>query len=224
MTVTTLPRQATGRIVGLDVARGAAILLMVLDHVLYQAAPGHVLRLTVTRVALPIFCLVAGALWRPGWRPRYLELGAAWLVAEVLARLLGMPTPDVLLPIAVGFALLHLAQRSPWLVLVVLLVLDHSRLGAIPGWTGYSPWYVAALLVVGHLARAEIYAAAERLPDVAWLSSIGRRPLGWYVGHLLVLAVVVQLGTATPTVLMAPGPFPGDPGSSEVLASVLLVT
>lgn len=167
-------------------------MLMILDHVLIQVAPGHTLRWTVTRLSLPLFLLVAGALWRPGLRWRHLQLTAAAAAATVLAPLLGMPTPNILVLVLGGVLLMHAATRAPWAWLAVCVVAAQTYTYLLPGWwAGYEPWTVLALLLVGHLGRVHLFGHLGATPrGLGLLELVGRYPLTIYVGHLLVLVEV----------------------------------
>jgi uncharacterized membrane protein len=178
MTTTT-----TRRLVTLDRVRGLAIVLMVLDHALLAAGHhGGPVRLTVTRLALPLFGLTAGALWKPGRARRYLEVAGAAIIATGLGLVVGIGQPDIL-----------------WLLLVAMLVMPAgpalAAAGAIQATTwplrtsGYEPGVVLVLVVLGHLyGSAPLDRLGQRLPHR--LEGIGRHPLGWYLGHLALLAVL----------------------------------
>lgn len=174
--------------------RGAAILLMIVDHVLVLVDPDSLARSTVTRLSMPAFAIVTGYLWRARWTWRYAHLVAAALVAEVCGRLIGLGTPDVLLLIGAGYLALWLVEYSglPPLVAIALAVLSwqHMPVGGMPDtWTNYHPNEVLAWMLLGrYLLEVE---HVVRLPRVRWLEAIGRRPLAWYLGHLVVLAAAV---------------------------------
>jgi hypothetical protein len=179
---------APTRLVGLDRARGLAIALMVLDHVLVVIDGPALVRLTVTRAALPLFALLIGALWRPGLRWRHVELIAAAVAASVLGPLAGLTaTPDVLVVIAVALLLMPLAVRAPIPVLAASIIAPVTWPEAH---TGYSVAVVLALILTGYLLRWKIRDGVEHTSLPAWLAVVGRYPLTWYLGHLTVLAAL----------------------------------
>jgi uncharacterized membrane protein len=193
MNVTTVQRLG-----GLDRLRGLAVGLMVADHVLLAAGAGVGWRLGPTRVALPLFCLVAGALGGGPWERRsrrVAQLGVAGVVVSCTAGLvLGTGAPDVLLVLALGIVVVELVERagSPLLTLAVLAVAAVQPVTWRVG-TGYQVGTVVVLLWLGGLpgVREGLDAAGSRLP--VWLERAGRRPLTVYVVHLTVLAGGVVL-------------------------------
>lgn len=174
----------------LDRLRGLAIVLMVLDHALVAVAPASVLRLTATRLSAPLFMLCLAVLWKPGLNRRRLGFMLAAVFVEYSTfPIIGIPTPGIM----VGIVLVTLAAerwplaRHGWACTVAGLV-------AWVYW-GFSPGVVLMWWGVGRLAAwQEVRPYGERLP--AWLARLGRHPLGWYVGHLSVLAVLVAGASA----------------------------
>lgn len=180
---------APSRLVGLDRLRGLAVLLMVLDHVLLVVGEGLALRLTVTRAALPIFGLLAGALWRPGARVRLLQLGGAAIVATYLGVVLGMPRPDVLVVIFVALLAMHAYRRWPVATFAVAAI-QATTWGIAAG--GYEPGVLLVLMVGGYeFGRERLDVLGRRAP--ALLELLGRYPLSLYLGHLALLALAVSL-------------------------------
>lgn len=180
------------RIAGLDALRGAAIALMMLDHVVAVAGGGPWwVRGVITRFALPMFMFVAGYLWRPGWRRRHLEIMVAALATLPLVWYLGIADVHILAVYALILPLLPISARWPWLAIALGVIqakdwpLDYL---------GYEPGLVWALVAVGQLAQrrelAEIDYAYDALRP---FTLIGQWPLAWYTGHLAVLAAVVWL-------------------------------
>jgi hypothetical protein len=189
----------------IDAVRGLAVVLMVLDHVLFQRDPSSVLRVgspvSITRLSLPLFMLAAAAVWRPGaWR-RYGRLIPVAVVELVLCELLGMPAPGIVALIVVVGLVLDVAawlragrEVHPYVWALLGLV---QALYVPVAWGGYQPGLVLAWWALGRLAWPTLEAAASSVTSSStlrnWLASIGRRPLVWYVGHLLVLVVVVEV-------------------------------
>lgn len=177
-----------GRLVALDGLRGLAILLMVMDHAaLVYGAPWGV-REVVTRLAVPLFMLTAGYLWRPGLRRRHLETALAAVVATPLLSTIGGAEFGILVVFLLVLPLVPVAVRWPLPVLALCLL--QLSTWQIP-WYGYQPGFVLGLLVVGQLAwlwgrDREFLRAGELCAAFAFL---GRWPLTLYVGHLAVLAI-----------------------------------
>lgn len=176
------------RLHGLDRLRGLAIVLMVIDHLLVILDRDNLLRFTLTRAALPLFCLVAGTLFRrPG--KRLIWVTAAGLFAGCIGLPLGIGQPDILLLLAFGFLLL------PYMANLFGLVVALIQPSAWPLQTsGYEPGLVLSLLILGRL-----YVDPIRLNDVgewflpSWVGTIGRWPLTWYLGHLACLYILANL-------------------------------
>lgn len=189
MTVLEAPERA--RLRGVDRVRGAAVLLMVLDHALVLSGAGGfalLARLTVTRASLPLFCVVAGCLsaGRPRAR-RLVPLIVAGVVLSVLELPFGTGVPDVLLVLAAMLCCLPRAGSRA--VPVVLAVAVVQPVTWPVGTGGYEPGVVLGLLIVGQLlGRAWVDRVGVRLPSA--LEVVGRYPLTWYVAHLAVLAGV----------------------------------
>lgn len=215
----TVTRSRT-RIDGLDLVRGLAILLMVLDHVLVLVDPDHLARLTITRLALPAFAITTGYLWRPRWSTRYLQLLVAAIAADVASGFIGpeMGQPGILWLIVYGYGLLWLFEQLDWppvlKVTMAVLAWHWLPVGGMPDWwTGYHPFEVVAWMLLGRhmLSRHQV----AGLPRIRWAEAIGRRPLTWYVAHLAVLASLATLGTPTSppdAIVMAPASLSGAGG------------
>lgn len=181
-----------GRLVGLDVLRGAAIVAMMLDHLAY-AVGADAVRWTVGRLAMPVFFVVAGALVRR-LTVRHLGVAALGLLLPVLVP--WIDSPNVLLLYALSVPVLVLTSRSHVIrgvVLVLVLTVSANGLGELG--TGY-PWpLLLALMLVGQDVGPRLLArCGDWLPRWPVLAMVGRAPLRWYVGHLLVLqaALVVM--------------------------------
>jgi hypothetical protein len=197
-----------GRVGWVDAARGAAVLLMVLDHVLARSGLAPWLRagspLAVTRLSLPLFLLAAAAVWRPRAWKRYGRLLAVVPAEFVLYVALGLPLPGIVALVVVVALVLDVVtaaaggrELDPYVLVVVGLVQALYVPLQLSWWGNYQPglvlawWGIGRLVVLLHEARPASYRAGLVLVrPAAWLRAVGRRPLVWYVGHLLVLVVV----------------------------------
>jgi hypothetical protein len=179
-----------GRSAAVDAVRGLAVLLMVGDHLCATLAPGSVwagvYRLTLGRLAMPLFFLLSGSLVRRlSWR--HAGVLAVGLVLPVLAP--WVDAPNVLVWYAAGAALLVLFARQGWplwLLLLPALVLYANGWTTALG-TSYQPWALFALMAVGQLVGRQAWA---RMPSPGPLRLLGRWPLSVYVGHVLALTVI----------------------------------
>lgn len=185
-------RRPRARLGWVDAVRGAAVVLMVVDHVLLQVDPGSWLRFTLTRAALPLFMVAAAAVWRGfSWR-RLAAVAVAAIVEWPLTVALGMSAPGI---VAVFLLVSCVLWSSPWLVhrpgLLAGLGLIQALYLPVP-WAGYQPGLVAAWWALGRLAGDELRAVFEWPPSF-WLMWIGRRPMRWYLGHLAAIYAVVVL-------------------------------
>jgi surface polysaccharide O-acyltransferase-like enzyme len=178
----------------LDELRGLAVALMVLDHLLIFVAPGHWLRATVTRAAMPLFFVVAGHLAR---RVRWRRLlGVAAVGAALPAVVPWLDRPNVLLLYAVGVPVVVWARSRGLLPLVIAAALTL----AANGWadpTGHAYWApaVVALMATGALIRFREVELGRGVvpPGAAHLARLGRYPLSVYVGHALGFTALAAL-------------------------------
>jgi hypothetical protein len=167
---------------------------MVLDHALIVFGEGWLsqgVRMTLTRAALPLFCVVAGSLATVFvGRMRFGTLAAWSVVAAVMGVLLGIAQPDILLLLALGLSVMPLRGEVTWWPVFALAILQPVT-WPLP-WAGYQFGTVLALLMVGRLIeRGELDALGRWLP--AWIGWIGRHPLWWYLGHLAVLCALASV-------------------------------
>jgi len=187
------------RLVTVDRARGLAILLMFLDHLLVliqfrspeRLDVVHGLRMTVTRASLPLFCMCTGVLLH---RRSVRSTRRVWMVAAVAV------------PVNVALEVVPMGIRAPEILAVWSLVMLTCTWGIVAypalsailgvlqvvlwpyGWHGYEPGLLVAFIAIGHLASLPSLEWAQRLPS--WMGALGSRPLTWYVSHLAVLLSV----------------------------------
>lgn len=180
------------RLVGLDRIRGLAVVLMVVDHALvaFPVAGSVLVRSTATRAALPLFCLVAGALARRLTPERTAKLAAAGLVAGYVGGPFGIGQPDVVLLLLAALAGVHVCRNNYAAQLVLLVVAVIQPVTWPAPWTGYQPGVVIALVAIGTYGDT-LDDAGRRLPPL--LARVGRYPLSIYLGHLIVLRALWEV-------------------------------
>jgi uncharacterized membrane protein len=177
------------RIYWVDALRGIAILCMIADHLAALYWPLWPVRYTVGRAALPLFMLCSGYLFAvrgrgPSGR-RHLELFVFAVPINIgLWMWWREAVPDPLLVIGVAWLFAGWVLERPVVSAVVGLVVSTT----LPLSPTYQPGYLVGLMALGVLwQRTGPGVDLRRMPLV---EGIGRRPLTWYVAHLvLVLAV-----------------------------------
>lgn len=191
----------------IDALRGAAIILMIVDHALGFAQTTalaeqwmHTVRITVTRLSMPAFMLCSGMLLARHQisRRRWCEVATAAVVVNLAAVAAGMSAfvPDILALWCVVMVVAGPIRRMP--VAMAVLGLLQTLYWPIPI-HNFQPGWVMAFVALGVLAergqdRRMLQALGDRLPS--WTEPMGRHPLGWYLGHLAVLASVTVTGGA----------------------------
>lgn len=187
---------------GIDAARGLAIVLMILDHVLLvvqnlyadrlpldAAQTIDLVRRTVTRASLPLFMVASGVMLSEKGRNlgRYLEVVGVALVVNVVLQAypIGFGFPEILGVWCLVMIAAPTINRYP----VAAASVGAVQLYVWPiAWGGYQPGLVVLLMVLGVLSGPRSLEWCSQLPQ--WLRSLGRRPLSWYCGHLAVLVVL----------------------------------
>jgi hypothetical protein len=181
------------RLVELDRLRGLAILLMIADHVAIVAGT-PIVRVTAGRLAVPIFFVVAGHLAGSRLSWRHLQVGALGLVLPLVVGF--VDSPNVLLWWALGCVVLYVWQRLSWPVwglIVAALTLGANGWVIPAGSHSYNPLDLLGLMALGRGMGPELFVFGRRL--AAWMGALGRAPIRWYVGHvLLVQLALVVLG------------------------------
>lgn len=178
---------------------------MIVDHALGFAQTTHLsegwmqaVRMTGTRFAMPAFMICSGMLLaaRSVTRRRWSEVAAAALVVNLGAAVTGMASfvPDILALWCLAIAFQRPMRRWPTLIVVIgLLQAVHWQVPV----GGYQPGWVVAFIGIGVLAsRGDLDGLFERAARTApaQVAAMGRHPLAWYVGHLLVFGAITLLG------------------------------
>lgn len=188
----SLEAPSVSRSAALDRLRGLAVLLMLADHVLVFTPHAMPVRLTLTRLAMPLFFLIAGNLatrcrwprlaWVLGWG-LLLPAVAWWIdIPNVLVwYALGVPVIVWCRPYRFGRIVLGLLAVVP---LVTLANGEALR----PITTGFDPSALLGIMALGALTPRDWFEPGEWLPR--WLGWCGRYPLTVYVVHVLLFSVV----------------------------------
>lgn len=165
------------------------MLLMLADHLGYVFDVAEV-RLTLGRLAMPMFFLLAGSLVRsPRWR--HAAIGIVGVVLPLVVP--WIDAPNVLTLWALGVVVLWGCRRCGvpvWLLAGLGLTLGAN--GWVTGGNTYDPACLWGLMALGAMVPATAYRWADRLP--AWVGTLGRHPVAFYVGHLLVLQALIEAG------------------------------
>lgn len=165
---------------------------MFADHLALVFSGPELIRLTVGRLAVPMFFLLAGHLARrPRWRHALVALVGVLLPVLVP----WVDSPNVLVWWALGVVLLwggRLAGVPAWVWPVLAATLAANGWAPMIG-TGYNPWALWALMALGQLVPRDWFSWAGRLPG--WVGALGRRPVWVYAGHLLALQAFVLVAT-----------------------------
>lgn len=183
------------RVGWIDGARGLSIVAMIVSHLglFFGTTPGW-FHLYVMRPVAPFFLLLLGMLWRPGFRRRHRQFIVAAVVAQVLALYIGFALPNIF--VVMGLCLLAMPYAMRWPVAAIVLAVVQLHFWPMPEWwTGYQPGFALVLVVVGKLVPADGYLEGfGRLGSWLGCEVVGRRPMTWYLGHLLVLAAIKAAG------------------------------
>lgn len=172
----------------IDLLRGFAVLLMVLDHVIVVLDLDPFLR-NFTRLALPLFMVLAGFLSSGRFTTRYKQVLLAAALSWPFVLLLNIAIVHVLLVFVLVYPVLRLPL--PWLIVAASLGLLQANNWPV-NWGGYEPGYLLAFLVVGRLARLAGLTFPVVPPSYGPLAVMGRAPLYVYVGHLIALFLLTR--------------------------------
>jgi uncharacterized membrane protein len=183
--------------------RGAAIILMVIDHSLAALESTGMFniiveysRLSITRVSMPLFMIASGIVWTLyGLRlKRWLQVLAMAVALNAMTRILwpDFNFPEILFIWALLATLWRLIRRFPILIMIIGFV--QNTYWQIY-WQGYQPGELAIFLAAGVLiARApidRIWQTHRLTKLISLLATVGRHPLSIYGIHLTILAIAV---------------------------------
>lgn len=188
------------RIHGIDRLRGLAIVFMIVDHLAIMIGDGaEPLRLTIGRLAMPIFFLIAGIFaTRISWRHALifaigitLPLYATWI-----------DYPNVLVIYVVGACILAGIRRLPthWQfsskMVVAAVFLTMSANGFDKFSHSFAFGSLIVLMIIGNIVgRNDFRRFGDYLPLIPGFGFIGRHPLAIYVGHIVLFESVSRLFT-----------------------------
>lgn len=184
MTATAL-QTLSKRCTAIDNLRGFAIALMILDHVfIVFVDPSSPIRLTITRLSMPIFFILAGHLCkRISWR--LLLIGVVGITLPLVVSFID--DPNVLFWYAVFAPIIVFLRKYPaaliGVVVFALTVSANYMQGTFYG-TYYPPALFAFMALGAIMSRPLVIDFAQRIPRIPWL---GTYPLTIYVLHLLAL-------------------------------------
>lgn len=189
MTVTAPPT----RVRSIDRARGLAIALMVVDHLLVVIDPTNPLRYTATRLALPLFMFTAAIFHRRITRTRLLHLAPA-IAAEFTVAVFVLGTfPGIVTTYAlVVLAIQHIPDVHRHALALTTLGLVQALYLPLPI-TGYQPGIVLAWYSLGLLAASQLIGSPLAHQRLSLLEPLGRHPIAFYVGHLVALVPLAAL-------------------------------
>lgn len=174
----------------LDIARGYAILFMIVDHVsIFAGLP--ILRLTVGRLAMPLFFVIAGSLAkRIGYK--HVVILAVGIVLPMYVT--WIDSPNVLVYICIGTALLRILRgRSTTVhIAVAIACISLTANGYDHLGSGYPAGTLLALMILGKVITSGTLANAfQRIPSSSIVEYMGKHPLALYVGHTVALTTLV---------------------------------
>lgn len=186
--MTTITAGPKTRISGIDRARGFAIILMMFQHFLLLYHGPNAWESTGGRLVAPIFLIVGGSLVTR-MSIRHIHVFILGIFLTIAVPWAGNPSILIYYVISafiiwgirrVNFALL-------WIPVFISLALYANGIWVTPNGQ-YSPMAALALMCIGSLiGRTIIGNLGGLLPKWEWLAFIGRHPLAFYAGHLMLL-------------------------------------
>ncbi len=180
---------ATVRRVELDRLRGLAILLMIGDHLArIWSYEGY--RLTLGRLAMPLFFIICGHLAGHRLSRRHLLAFGLGLGLPVLVP--WVDSPNVLVWLSIGAVILYVFDQHgwpTWVLIVPALILAANSWALWTNTHSYDPLALLALMALGRGLAPAVFIFGRGIP--AWVGALGRRPLTWYVGSSLAIQLVL---------------------------------
>jgi hypothetical protein len=190
---------SAARAASLDRIRGLAIACMVVDHACIVWAGPDWLRLTVGRVAMPLFFVLGGHLVRRITGRHSLILLAGLVLPFAVPWIDGV---NVLVWYGLGAALIVGLRRlhlPVWLLPLAALAWSAnfgswSPLHAViaPAHDAFDGLGLLGLMGLGAVLDRSAFGWGEKLP--ALFGRVGRYPMTAYLGHLFLLQGLVLLG------------------------------
>ena len=172
------------RSVSLDRIRGLAIVLMILDHILDLTHELPLIRMTVTRLSMPLFFIISGHLVK--------RVNARTFQIMVIGFILPISipwidNPNVLFWYAVG-TIVVVYVKQKWLIILAALTMGANHYALYIG-SSYDPLFLIAFMAIGSTFPREYFSWGNRLP--AFFTFVGKYPLSIYLGHLFLLTGIL---------------------------------
>jgi uncharacterized membrane protein len=190
----------------IDLIRGFAIILMVLDHALLAIATIfgsneyiYFLRVTLTRFSMPLFMIVSGSvLYLYGIKIK------RWLTVFCLALLINLfaitlwedfNSPEILLVWTFVVVFIKFILKYPLVSLIIGFIQNQYFPIHIFDYSGYQPGEIVIFLVIGIFASTYItnlsFPILSKFMIYNLIIFIGKKPLTIYFTHLLFISATV---------------------------------
>lgn len=190
----------------IDLIRGFAIILMVLDHALLAIATIfgsnefiYLLRVTLTRFSMPLFMIVSGSvLFLYGIKiKRWLTVFCLALIINGFAITLweDFNSPEILLVWTFVVIFIKFILKYPLVSLITGFIQNQYFPINIFDYSGYQPGEIVIFLVIGIFASTYItslsFPILSKFMIYNLIIFIGRKPLTIYFTHLLIISATV---------------------------------
>ena len=176
-------RRQVARIWQIDALRGFALLVMILDHAILTAGwDDSPLRL-LTRIAMPLFFIIAGNLVR---RFHWTRMAAILVVGYALNAIAPMfGSFELFSGLIIGCAIVAFC-KSVGARFIALTILMTMTANFYVWQAGYLFWMLPAFIIIGALLpRDTLVNFGSKFPR--WIAPLGEWPLTLYVAHILLL-------------------------------------
>ena len=191
----------------IDLIRGFAIILMILDHVLVAITSImggndyiYLIRTTLTRFSMPLFMIISGAvLILYGLKIR--RWSSVLVTAVVLNIILfflwnDFNSPEILLVWSLVVVSYKLFIRYPITSLILGFIQAQYFQITLYDYNGYQPGELIFFIVIGIFASNYISSLSFPILSKIYLYNItiaiGRKPLLIYFSHLVFLSIIVN--------------------------------